>query len=109
MREADVQHAVLLAWGSHPRLRLARINTGKAYPPGSDRLVTFGVPGTADVMGILAPTGRLVCIELKSAKGRQREDQKRFERIVTQYGGAYCLARSLADVDAFMASLGVTR
>lgn len=107
MREADVLHAVLKAWGAHPRVRLVRQNTGAAMVRG--RLVRFGLPGTPDICGILAPTGRFIGLELKSATGKQRDDQKRFERIVTEFGGAYCLARSLSDVDVFFASLGVFR
>jgi hypothetical protein len=109
MSEAHVLHSILHAWGNHPALRIARINTGAAYPPGSKRLVRFGLPGTADIVGILAPHGRLLMIEAKTSTGKQRKAQAIMQRVVTQFGGLYCLARSLADVDAFMAKLGITR
>lgn len=107
--EAQIQFQILSSWGSHPRVRIARVNTGTGYPPQSKRLVKFGVPGTADIVGLVAPTGRLIMIEVKSAIGKQREAQATMQRVIESMGGAYCIARSLADVDAFMAGLGVTR
>jgi hypothetical protein len=107
--ESQLVHDILEAWGAHPRVRLARINTGKGYPPGSDRLVTFGVPGTPDICGVLAPQGRWLGIEVKSAEGRQRRDQQRFQRVITRFGGVYILARSVEDVDRALAGLWVTR
>lgn len=107
MAERDVVHAILAAWGAHPRLRLARVNTGAAMIKG--RLVRFGVPGTADICGLLAPGGRLVMIECKTATGRQRDAQVVMQKVVTAFGGLYVLARSLADVDAAFAAVGVAR
>lgn len=109
MSEADTQYRILKAYGSHPRLRLARINTGKAYPPGSTRLVKFGVPGTGDIVGLIAPTGRMLMIEVKSKTGAQRPAQKVMQRVVTAFGGLYIVARSLTDVDQALAQLGITR
>lgn len=107
MTEREVLHSILVAWGSHPSLRIARVNTGGATIRG--RFVRFGVPGTADICGILAPTGRLIMIECKAATGKQREAQVTMERVVTQFGGLYVLARSLEDVDAAFAAIGVFR
>ena len=109
MTEAQIQHSILLAWGAHPRMRLDRINTGAAKLGVPPRLVRFNPPGTADIVGLIAPSGRMVMIECKTADGVQSDDQKRMERIITTFGGAYCLARSLADVDAFFAAMGITR
>jgi hypothetical protein len=109
MVEAHLVHDILKAWGAHPRLRIARINIGKAFPPNSDRLVTFGVPGTADICGLIAPSGRFLAIECKSAVGRQRPEQETFQRVVEAMGGLYVLARSVDDVDAVLGALGITR
>ena len=105
--EAWVQHAILTAWGAHPRLRIARINTGAAVLHG--RLVRFGVPGTADIVGLIAPSGRMLQIECKSRTGKQRKAQEAMQRIVTAFGGLYIVARSLADVDAALAEIGIRR
>lgn len=116
--EAHVLRAILAAWGAHPRLRIVRVNVGVgwfakgkparktdagAYP------VHFGVPGTADLVGLIAPSGRMVMIECKSATGTQRDEQKVMQAVVERFGGLYLLARGVADVDQAFAALGVTR
>lgn len=107
MSEVQTQFEILNAWGAHPALRLARVNTGAATIRG--RLVRFGVPGTADICGIIAPTGRLVMIEVKTATGKQREAQVTMQRVVQAFGGLYFVARSLADADKAFAAEGLTR
>lgn len=122
MTESHIQHDILLRWGSHPRLRLWRANTGLATM--GERKVRFGVKGQADISGIIllegvrhellgtVRGGRLglrLEIECKSLDGKQSPEQKLWEKMITGFGGAYCLARSVADVDAFMLALGVTR
>lgn len=101
--ERDAQHAILKAWGAHPRLRIARVNTGAAVIHG--RLVRFGVPGTADIVGLITPSGRMLMIEVKAAKGKQREAQVVMQRVITAMGGLYIVARSLADADAALIPL----
>lgn len=107
MTENWILHDILSTWGQHPLMRIWRVNTGGAMIKG--RLVRFGVPGTPDILGVIAPTGRFLGIEVKSAKGNQRLAQERFERMLKAMGGLYILARSLADVDRAMAAEGITR
>jgi hypothetical protein len=71
--------------------------------------VRFGVPGTADIVGLIAPSGRMVQIECKTATGKQREAQLVMQRVVAAMGGLYVVARSVADVDAALAREGITR
>lgn len=103
MSESHVVHAILAAWGAHPRLRIARVNTGAALLRG--RLVRFGVPGTADICGLIAPSGRLLMIECKTATGKQRAAQVTMQRVVTAMGGLYVVARSLEEADAVLVPL----
>lgn len=100
MTEAQIQHDILKAYGAHPRLRLWRQNTGAAMVNG--RMVKFGLAGCPDILGIMSPSGRFIGIEVKSATGRQSEDQKRFERVFQSYGAVYILARAVADVSAVL-------
>lgn len=116
--EAFTQHAILKAYGAHPRIRFARVNTGVGWfndngpcrktDPGA-RPVKFNPPGTADIVGLIAPEGRMIQIEVKSDTGKQSDDQKRMQRVVSAMGGVYVLARSVADVDAALAAIGITR
>ena len=105
--EAWIQHEILKAWGCHPRLRAWRQNTGVAQ--FGDRAVRFGVPGCADILGLIAPSGRMLAIEVKSESGKQSDAQKRFQGMIQGFGGLYVLARSLEDVDRALAAEGITR
>lgn len=107
MRESTLLHAVLLAWGAHPRLRLWRQNTGAATLNG--RLVRFGTPGAADIQGILRPAGRFLAIETKAPGKKQSEEQVKWQRMVEDHGGLYVLAHTLETVDEALAREGIYR
>lgn len=117
-RETPIQNQILAAWGCHPLLRITRTNTGVgwfargmparktdvgAYP------VRFNLKGTGDLTGLIAPNGRLLMIECKSTSGTSSQAQKRMQRIITSFGGLYIVARSIADVDAALATMGIYR
>lgn len=116
--ERDVQHAILATWGAHPRLRFARVNTGVGWfangeparktDPGAYP-VRFNPKGTADIVGLIAPSGRMLMIECKAPRKGPSKEQIAMRRVVERFGGLYVLARSLADFDAAMSSVGITR
>lgn len=93
--EKQLQHEILRVFGTRPDLRIWRANVGVARI--GRRVVRFGVPGQADITGIL-PNGRRLEIEVKAPGGRQSEDQVNFQRMIERFGGLYVLARSLEDV-----------
>ena len=64
----------------------------------NNKLVKFGLQGSADIIGLMKPHGRFLAIEVKTEKGRQSESQKRFQRMIEDMGGLYILARSPEDV-----------
>lgn len=72
-------------------LTIWRNNTG-AFHDG-ERLIKFGIPGQADISGILKPLGCRIEIEVKrpDRKGRQPEAQKNFQTMITNHGGLYLL------------------
>ena len=105
MTEKQIQNAILREFGTKPWIRLWRQNTGVARI--GKRVVRFGVPGQADLTGILFD-GRRIEIEIKSATGRQTEDQKNFQAIITRFKGVYILARSISDVYEQLGAHGVT-
>ena len=72
--EKSIQNDILRAFGTRPALRLWRANCGAALLGG--RVVRFGIPGQADLTGIL-PDGRRLEIEVKSPTGRQTPQQTR--------------------------------
>ena len=95
MTEKQIQNAILREFGTRPDMRLWRQNTGAARV--GRRFIRFGVPGQADLTGIL-PGGRRLEIEVKSDTGRQTDDQRNFQNMIERFGGLYVLARSVDDV-----------
>lgn len=68
------------------------------------RPIQFGLPGSGDIIGLRQVTitqdmvgqriGQFMAVETKSEKGRQSDQQQRFEAMVNGLGGTYVLARS---------------
>ena len=96
MSEKQLQNAILRRFATRPDLRLWRANAGVARY--RDRVVKFGVPGQADITGITAD-GRRIEIEIKTATGRQSDQQKNYQAMIERFGGLYILARSVDDVE----------
>jgi hypothetical protein len=97
--EKAIQNEILEALGPRRDLRIWRINTGVARSMDFKRVIRFGVPGQADISGVLID-GRRLEIEVKTPTGRQSPQQKAFEAMIKSFGGVYILARSLADAVA---------
>lgn len=101
-RENQVSERKLLAeilrrFGADDRLRIWRANSGVAR--FGDRFVRFGVPGQADISGILRD-GRRIEIETKTSTGRLSRHQEAFCDMIRAFGGVYVLARCVRDVEA---------
>lgn len=82
------------------------------------RVFHAGPPrGTADLLGVTRVTitqdmvgsvvGVATAIETKTAKGKQRDEQRVFERVMIRQGGMYVLARSAGDVEAALAQCSI--
>ena len=112
MTEHALQNEILREFGTNPTIRLWRANCGVGVVGDvsrimdacrrlriSARMVSFGVPGQADLTGIL-DGGRRLEIEVKTATGRQSKEQQNYERMIVSKGGIYVLARSVEDVRA---------
>lgn len=56
----------------------------------------FGLPGQADLSGIL-DDGRRVEIEVKSATGALRPEQILFKAMIEKFNGIYIVARSVEE------------
>jgi hypothetical protein len=95
MTERQIQNLILLTFGTRHDCRVWRANCGVARI--GPRVVRFGVPGQADLTGIL-PGGLRLEIEVKTTTGRQTPEQRAYQRIIERFGGVYVLARSVDDV-----------
>lgn len=75
--------------------------SGRKFSLEGKRLKDEGVKaGVADMM--ILWEGRLICLEVKTEKGRQSTAQKEWEAEVTEAGGLYKIVRSTDDVRSFL-------
>lgn len=94
--EGQLQDAIRLALGTTTGLVLWRNNCGVLPMPDGKR-IRFGVgnPGGADLIGCYC--GRFLAVEIKTATGKQTEEQRTFQRCVERNGGIYLMPRSVQD------------
>ena len=92
---------ILCALSKFPHIRVWANNSGSAMSFDSERIIKFGLEGSADILGVMylekLNIGQLICIEAKTGSARQSEAQKRFEKAITSRGGIYIVARSVDD------------
>ena len=55
-------------------------------------------PGVSDIIAVEKKTGRIVCIEIKSKKGKLSPAQENFLKLIEANGGIAIVARSAMDV-----------
>lgn len=100
--ETRIQNQILRWFAARPDLgRVCRMNSG-ALRARDGRLVHFGVPGLADIVGILRPHGRLLCIEVKTPTGKQSPAQARFQNMIDTNGGIYIIVRNVSELAAML-------
>ncbi|OOY22505.1 hypothetical protein BMI91_19680 [Thioclava sediminum] len=94
MKEREIQKRILLALSKefHPDGIFWTADTGVAKSMDGKRTIRFGIPGQPDIQGVLY--GLWIGIEVKTATGKQRDVQKRFQAAVERAGGIYIVARS---------------
>lgn len=113
--EKAILNDALVDLAALPETMVWRNNTGTAWqgervnaPVGSmvkvaprmvilrdARPVTFGLPGSGDILG--THRGLALAVEIKKRTGRQSQQQRNFERAWTAAGGVYVLARSAGE------------
>ena len=95
-REHNIQNDIRAWCGEHGYLCF-RCNVGKVQCIDGTWFDTGLPDGFSDLI-ILANRTIYFC-EVKTRYGKQREDQIRFERTVTNHGYTYFVARSIDDVE----------
>ena len=110
MTETATLRAIHAAIGARPDVRLWRVQVGAAVPVSlccarcrSKGVVRYGLPGMADLLGIQAPAGRLVSLEVKSATGKPTEEQVAWAAMVKRFGGVAAIVRSVEDAERALA------
>jgi hypothetical protein len=97
MSETELQSAILAALKQDGAGLFARNNVGGRR--GGRRRYGQGT-GSADIVGLVAPHGRYVALEVKAAKGEQSDDQRAWQAEVERRGGYYAVVRSVQEARA---------
>jgi hypothetical protein len=101
MTEGALQDAIRLALADEPGLALWRNNCGVALHADGRRVVYGLAPGSADLVGVL--NGRFVALEVKTAAGRVRPEQRQWLELVRRVGGFAAVVRGVDDARAAVA------
>lgn len=94
-REAPVLHECL-KWLHARGVFVYRNNSGTLWANGQP--VSFGYPGSADIIGLLPGSGRFLAVECKSPMGKQSRKQIHFQEQIERSGGVYLLVRSVGEL-----------
>ena len=99
MTEIELQQQIRLELGGERDLVLWRNHVGVGEHGG--RVRRFGLSiGSSDLIGILAPAGRFVALEVKSHRGRTTPEQDLFLELVRRRGGFATVVRSVDEARA---------
>lgn len=105
--ERDIKRDILDWLHRQPEIMAWNSPTGVTRIPGTRRTIAYGSPGSADIIGLIAPTGRFLAVEVKGPRGVQSAVQVAWQRAVQTLGGIYILARSVSDVEQGLTNAGV--
>ena len=95
MKESNIQQLVRMELSKQGAIVWSN-NTG-VLKDDQGRPVRYGLcNGSADLIGIYK--GQFLAIEVKTAKGKPRENQLNFLKVVRDNGGIAGIARSTEDV-----------
>ena len=98
MKEAELQRACLEMLQASRVGVFWRQNTGAVKIQGAgrkrDRFVRFGVPGQADITGVV--DGMRIEIEVKTPGGRLRPSQVEFQDLMVENGALFYVVDALA-------------
>lgn len=86
---------ILFAVGSMSNVRVWPRQVGVTSIEG--RVIAYGLPGETDIQGIIAPQGKMLCLEVKTGKGRLTEPQERYRDMIVRFGGVWACCRSVKD------------
>lgn len=95
--EATIESQIREALGALPDVRLW-LNEVGVDELRTGRWIHYGLAnGSADLIGMLAPHGRFLSIEVKKPGGRVRSDQFAWAKMIVAAGGFAALVRGVDD------------
>jgi len=110
LKEKDIQKTIL-DWGGIRKIPMHRINViGTPYKKNG---LTYYRPapnvGMADILATPVIENIPVCVwlEVKTSKGRQSVNQRRFEEKINKIKGHYYVVKSIEDVERALTEVKV--
>jgi hypothetical protein len=108
LAESDIQRVILARASRIPGVFCYRVNVLLSKRPGRAVLSVIGpdgklLRGHSDLLACVR--GRYVGIEVKRPGGEQSDEQREFERLITEAGGIYMLSDSAPHVIASLRAL----
>ena len=97
MAERDIKAEIRLALGQMVYLENCPVGYDK------ERKIHYGVKGKADLCGWCPmpgfdpPISRPICLEIKTATGRQSADQMRYQAMAKRWHAFYAVVRSVEE------------
>lgn len=94
----NLVNALLLEFGARPNVRVWIRVVGF----DSLRKIKYGIKGESDIQGIVSPSGRMLCLEVKTGKAKLSKEQMRWKAMIEKFGGIHIVARSVSQaIDDF--------
>ena len=91
--EIEIQAAIRAAFAHDPGVVMWRNNSGVAHGH-----VRYGLcPGASDLLGIIAPSGRWLALEVKRPGQPPSPEQVRFLQLVRRMGGFAAVVHTVAE------------
>lgn len=98
-----VNELLLMIGRDFPNIRAWKNATGTTKI--ETRIIKFGLKGSADILGIMKPDGRLLAIECKTGQAIQSKFQKNFEKMIVDFGGIYLVSHAAQETRADLANI----
>jgi len=80
-----------------PAINIAMTTRNFSLAWKSIKWISFGLPGSSDILGILM-NGRFLAIECKTGNAKQSKKQKSFQKMIESFGGLYLIVKPETDV-----------
>lgn len=93
----------LLALCKIPLTRAWQNQTGTARSFDGQRIIKFGLKGSADILGI--SNSVFIAIEIKIGSDKQRPEQINFQKMIEECNGIYFIVRNEDDIKTLVKRL----
>lgn len=94
--EHEIQKSIMVAVSNHNCL-IARTNVGKVWTKDGRMFDAGPPPGWSDLTGCKYENGKIFFIECKNAKGKPRDVQIKFHKLLQKHNIIHGIARSVED------------